>query len=53
MLRSFALEYYPISHWSVLDETSDFLVSVFVNEDEGVVFGISGVVLVPSFSRVY
>ena len=53
VFRSFALEYNPIAHWGVLDETSDFLFPILVDEDEGVVFGVSGIVLMPSFPRVY
>ena len=53
MLRPLALEYYPITYWGVLDEAGDFLFPIFVNEDKGVVFGVSGIVLVPSFSRVH
>ena len=53
MLRPFALEYYPIAYWGVLDEVGNLLFPIFVNEDKGVVFGVSGVVLVPSFPRVY
>ena len=53
MLRSFALEYDPISHWGVLDEASDLFFPVFIDEDEGVVLGVSSVVLVPSFSRMH
>ena len=53
MFRSFALEYNPISHWGVLDEASDFFFPIFIDEDEGVVFGVSSIVLVPSFSRMH
>ena len=53
MFRSFALEYNPISHWGVLDEAGDLLFPIFIDENEGVVLGISGVVFVPSFSRVH
>ena len=53
VFRPFALEYNPISHWGVLDVSSDFLFPILVDEDEGVVFGVSGIVLVPSFSRMH
>ena len=53
MFRSFALEYNPIAHWGVLDKSSDFLFPIFIDEDEGVVFGVSSIVLMPSFPRVY
>ena len=53
MLRPLALEYYPIAYWGVLDEAGDLLFPIFVDEDKGVVLGISGVVLMPSFSRVH
>ena len=53
MLCSLALEYDPISYWGVLDESSDFFFPIFVDEDEGVVLGISGIVLMPSFSRMH
>ena len=53
MLCSFALKYYPIAYWGVLDEAGDLLLSIFIDEDKGVVFGVSGVVFVPSLSRVH
>ena len=53
VFRPLALEYDPVAYWGVLDESSDFLFPVLVDENEGVVFGVSGVVLVPSFPRVY
>ena len=53
MFRSFTLEYNPISHWGVLDEASNFFFPVFIDEDEGVVLGVSSIVLVPSFPRVH
>ena len=53
MFRSFALEYNPIAHWGVLDETGDFLFPVLIDEDKGVVLGVSSVVFVPSFPRMY
>ena len=53
MLCSLPLEYNSITHWSVLNEVGDFLLSVLIDEDEGVVFGVSGIVLVPPFSRVH
>ena len=53
MLRPLALKYYPVTYWGILDEVGNFLFPVFVNEDKGVVLGISGVVFVPSFPRVH
>ena len=53
MLRPLALEYYPITYWGVLDEVGDLLFPIFINEDEGVVLGISGIVLVLFFPRVH
>ena len=53
MFRPLALKYDSISHWGIFDKSSDFLFPILVDEDEGVVFGISGVVLVPSFSRMH
>ena len=53
MLRSLALKYHPISYWGVLDESSDFFFPIFVNEDEWVVLGVSSVILMPSFPRMY
>ena len=53
MFRLLALEYNPIFYWGVLDELSDFLFSILVDEDKGVVFGVSSVVFVPSFSRMH
>ena len=53
VFRSFALEYNPISHWGVLDESSNFFLSIFINEDEGVMFGVSSIVFVPSFPRMH
>ena len=53
MLCLLALEYYPISYWGVLDEAGDLFFPIFVNEDKGVVLGVSGIVLMPSFSRVH
>ena len=53
MFRSFALEYDPISHWGVLDKTSDFFLPIFVDEDEQVVLGVSSIVLMPSFPRMH
>ena len=53
MLRSFALEHNPISHWGVFDETSDFFFPIFIDEDEGVMLGVSSIVLIPSFPRMH
>ena len=53
MLRSLALEYNPISYWGVLDESSNLLLSILIDEDKGVVFGIAGIIFVPSFPRVH
>ena len=53
VFRPFALEYNPISYWGVLDVSSDFFFPILVDEDEGVVFGVSGIVLVPSFSGMH
>ena len=53
MLCSFALEYYPVAHWGVLDKAGDLFFSIFIDEDKGVMFGISGIVFIPSFSRVH
>ena len=53
MFCSFSLEHDPISYWKVLDESGNFLFSVLVNEDKGVMFGIFGIVLVPSFPRMH
>ena len=53
VFRSLTLEYNPIAHWGVLDESGNFLFPILIDKDEGVVFGVSGIVLVPSFSRVY
>ena len=53
MFCSLALEYNCISYWGVLDESSNFLFPVLVDKDKRVVFGISGIVLVPSFSRMH
>ena len=53
MLRSLALEYYPITYWGVLDEAGDLLFPILIDEDKGVVLGISGIVFVPSFSGVH
>ena len=53
MFRSLALEYNPIAYWGVLDESSNLFFPVLVDEDKGVMFGVSGVVLVPSFSRMH
>ena len=53
MFRSLALKYNPISYWGVLDELSNFLFPIFVDEDKRVVLGISGIVLVPSLSRMH
>ena len=53
MFRSFALKYNPISYWGVLDVSRDFFFPILVDEDEGVVFGVSGIILVPSFSRMH
>ena len=53
MFCSLSLEHDPISYWSVLDKLSNFLLPVFIDEDEGVVFGISSIVFMPSFPRIY
>ena len=53
MLCSLALEYYPIAYWGVLDKAGDLLFPVLIDEDKGVVLGISGVIFVPSFPRVH
>ena len=53
VLRSLALEYYPIPYWGVLDEAGDLLLPILVDEDEGVMLGISGVIFMPSFSGVH
>ena len=53
MLRPLALKHYPITYWGVLDEAGDLLFPIFVNKDEGVVFGVSGIIFMPSFSGVH
>ena len=53
MFRPLTLKYNPISHWGVLDVSGDFFFPILVDEDKGVVFGVSGIVLVPSFSRMH
>ena len=53
VLCPLALKYHPITYWGVLDEAGDLLFPIFVNEDKGVVFGVSGVIFIPSFPGVY
>ena len=53
MFHTFSLKYYPVSYWEVPDKSSDFLLPILVDKDEGVVFGVLSVVLVPPFSRVH
>ena len=50
---SFALEHDSISYWGVFDEASDFFFPILIDEDKGVVSGISSIVLVPSFPRMH
>ena len=53
MLRPFTLEYHSITYGGVFDETGDLLFPIFVDEDKGVMLGISGVIFIPSFPRVH
>ena len=50
--RAFSLQCNTISRGMIPDKFCDFLLSVFVDEDEGIVARVVGVVLMPSFPRV-
>ena len=51
-LRAFPLQCDTISSGMIPDELCDLLLSIFIDEDEGIVARVVSIVFMPSFPRV-